>query len=175
MLPFFFHDNTHLETLDSLLFATICPSWISCANVGIVITLGHTLAIPLDNVDESAIFKDCCYGTKHFSGTTSYFLESYNWHNSCLRSLGMNLCNKIYKTLLDDLVFVCHTRWWLQCFSSKLTLMSLVQVNECTSKLLKRRLAHGKMCLLTTFFCLDLSQLEVRHYYDWNINQCITL
>jgi hypothetical protein len=161
--------------LPPLLTVTICPSWIWCANVKIVIISGHTLAIPPDNVDENAILKDCCYGTKHFFGTTSYFLESCNWHSSCLGSLGMNLCNKIYKTLLNDTVFVWHTRWWLQCLSSKVTLMSLVQVNEYTLELLKGRLAHGEMCPLTTFFCLDLSQLEALHHYDWNINQWITL
>jgi hypothetical protein len=86
----------------------------------------------------------------------------------------MNLCNKIYKTLLNDFVFVCHTRWWLQCLSSKLTLMSLVQVSECTSELLRWILAHGEI-VFVDYFCLYLPQPEVQYHYDWNINQCTTL
>lgn len=79
---------------------TIRLSWISCANVGIVITSGYTLAIPPDNAYESAIHRGCCYGTELFSGTApassslviGRVLVCMNYTTKCSRLFWALLC-----------------------------------------------------------------------------------
>jgi len=44
--------------------------------------------------------------------------------------------------------------------------MSLVQVNECTLKILGGMLAHEQIMSFDYYFCLYLPQPEVQHHYD---------